>query len=856
LSYYFDTFVTPFSPIGYWAVGDVASGSLPDTSGNGRSATVSGSVTTAGTAPRWLTAGTFTPGNTASTASFTYSTPSQFSAECWFSTSATGNEALLIDGGSYTGHSNQNWSVAIYTDNKVYFDWNSTGAYHRISAAVPGGLTANTWHHVVALYDGSHQILYIDGTAVATSATITDTWTWVTPKVRFAASNLEFVIGNISYAVSLAGAGFYPSAFTPTQVADRYQGYELVTTTDNATWNVCDTIPVTAPSSWKSLTLVPKSSSASWNSDATVTKTAQSSWKTRTAVSTSVRTTWVSHNVTPYTQNLCPNPSFESTVTVTDSDGGTSTEPQGNLTGYTALPGTTLAYTSQDAMAGQYSMLVTTDGHAAGEGFVGPMVEFDPVDEYCSMQVSMTGETGSLMVSALTPAVGGNPMAVLGQVTVTLSPGWQTVALDGLGLAQGEQAYLVVWTNSAQALTFMVDCVQYEPESPHHDYVESTRFFQNYFTASGGTVVEGTAELITPGLIRVMTPNPGGITSGGSVSLVMATPVAAFDDFGMWELTDPDPAMTYVGWNTANQSTGHSNYARNWGIFYPPLDYPVSDGTLLWKRAAFMVPGFQYLTVPAGVSQNLTAVQAEMLPLFDIIDSAPAPSAWDTPRALHVRVRPTRLNHSPNPSFDNGTTGWTALGAATLSQDATVQYGILGSSGKVTCTGPGDAVQLAVPQLIAGDIYTCSVYVLPESGHIVDLQIQAGGTSGGISGVPGSVLPQTNKDGTEAWVRSSVTFTATASTMSLVFAPVTDGTYPVTFALDDNLIEAGDLIGNYFDGNGGNPDYYWEGGTGVSRSYYYEGYNAGQQVISDVLDRHVPIEITAADPVYMQPPTQ
>ena len=548
----------------------------------------------------------------------------------------------------------------------------------------------------------------------------------------------------------------------------------------------------------------------------------------------------------PYTTNLCPNPSFE---TVVDSI------PQGSLAGYTALPGTVLASTSQASLDGQYSMLVTTDGHQPGDGFVGPMEAFTGITGLCSMQIALNGETGSLLVTALSPAIGGGQASILGQVHVNLSPAWQTVALDGLNVALDADAYVVVWTDSAQVLSFMVDCVQYEPESPHHPFVIGEQLYQNAFTLDGGTVIEGSVELITPGRTFTMVPNPGNIVSGGSVILTLAAPVAAFDDFGMWEMNDPDPAMTYVGWNTANQSTGHSNYNRNWGVFYPPLDYPVSDGSLLWKRAAFMVPGFQYNTVPAGVAENLTAVQAELLPLSDAVDSAPVPAAYDTPRALHVRVKPTRLNYSPNPSFAVSTAGWSALGSATITRDSTVHYGLTGSSGHVTCAS-GDSVSVTVSGLIAGDMYTCSVYGLPESAHLTDIQLQVAGVNGGVPGATVNALPQTHPDGTQAWVRPHVTFKATASTMLIILAPVSDGTWPVTFGITQNLIEAGEIVGNYFDGNDGNPDYMWEGTAGLSRSYFYEGYTAGQGVIHDILDRNIPVEITAADPEYNKPPTQ
>ena len=57
-----------------------------------------------------------------------------------------------------------------------------------------------------------------------------------------------------------------------------------------------------------------------------------------------------------YTENLCPNPSFET-----------------DLTGWTALTGTTLLQDTTQGFAGHSSMQVETDGTVAGEGVYRPV---------------------------------------------------------------------------------------------------------------------------------------------------------------------------------------------------------------------------------------------------------------------------------------------------------------------------------------------------------------------------------------------------------------------------------------------------------------------------------------------------
>jgi len=570
---------------------------------------------------------------------------------------------------------------------------------------------------------------------------------------------------------------------------------------------------------------------------------------------------------TAWTTNLCPNSSFEL-----------------DLAGWQPISGSTLTRTSQDAVAGRYSMLVQTLGGVAGEGVFGPQgTVTDNVTG--SVSLSLWGETGRLLVTAA-----ANPDGIiLGQQQVTLNGTWQRVTLNGLGISATQSVYVIIQTaGSAQALSFLVDAVQYEPESPAHDYIdgsfsgcswlgapfESASQQQGQYSISmtAASRVEGSIKVTTYGETFILAIPAGQVTAGGSIAVAVASPVAAFDDFAMWQPGDPDPAMTYVGWNTASLLSGKSSYSRPWGIFYPPLDYPASDGTLMWKRAAFMAMGLQFTNVAASAAQNLTSAQVEMMPLAGTtgLDITPGPSAYDTPRSLRLIVKPARLNYCTNPSFDVSLAGWTATGGAALTQDATVKYGVLGGydgtiyapghSMKVAAASASSGVQLTVPDLIAGDVYTASVYVLPTLG-MADIQMQVGSETGGVPGAD-KVTPLLTlfpgKWPVAGWVRAQVTFTAPASTVILQVTPVMTGSpsFPANFWLAACLIEAGEIAGTYFDGSIGDPDYMWEGTPGLSRSYWYPNFLAGQQVVSDILASHTPMSISAADASYLVPPTQ
>jgi len=564
----------------------------------------------------------------------------------------------------------------------------------------------------------------------------------------------------------------------------------------------------------------------------------------------------------PVIQNLCPNPSFEI-----------------DLLGWTPLPGTTITQTSIDAVAGQYSMQVVTDGLIASEGFYGPECVPFASSGPASLSLNITGESGSVIISAVSNPGG----VILASQVVSINPGWQRIEFPGLAVTAESTVYILLETTVAQDLTFLVDAVQYEPSATVSEYIDGDKLgcqwlgtpglsasellYFNAIAATGGMYLEGTAAIIDQGEIFTFGAS-GDIASGGTITgLVVGDPVGALDDFALWPSSDIDPAMSYVGWNNANTSSGETAYNRVWGIFYPPLDYPNSSGGFTWKRAAYMAVGWEFANVPAGASQNVTSVQVEQMPLtgddgFD--DTSPGPSPYDTPRALHVIVKPTRLNFCTNPSFGVSTAGWTALGSSVLTQDGTVALpasfgewdGVLLSAGasscKVVSAARFNGLSIVVPQLIVGNTYVASCWVLVPAGTADVVMTCAGVASASLSVGTGNLAT--------GWTQQSVIFTtnddAPALTIALIAASGLTAT--PTYWTDAVLIEEGDIVSPYFDGNFANPDYLWEtGGTpGLCRSYYYENLVAGQATVNDVLDRHTPLGLTVVQPLYACPYSQ
>lgn len=215
-----------------------------------------------------------------------------------------------------------------------------------------------------------------------------------------------------------------------------------------------------------------------------------------------------------YTTNFNPNPSVEY-----------------GTTGYSPLVGTEQVTQVAAAWSGQYGLQVVTPGTVAGEGIATPYGSV-LAGAQGSMSLYIYGDTGTLTVSAIQNP-GGH---VLGSVPVQPDPtGWQRVELDQLPLTGGDDVFLMVYTTTAQALTFVIDAVQYEPESPAHPYVDgdqvngtwsvqpgaddtvrtgaaldgltgpaataSYQEFQNSTSAAGGMTVEGAIEITVHGTV-------------------------------------------------------------------------------------------------------------------------------------------------------------------------------------------------------------------------------------------------------------------------------------------------------------------------------------------------------------------
>lgn len=576
-----------------------------------------------------------------------------------------------------------------------------------------------------------------------------------------------------------------------------------------------------------------------------------------------------------YTVNYCVNPAF-----------------QLGLQGYSAINGAALALDTTRPLYGSQSLLVQTPGFAAGEGVITAQ-GLIPSAATCSASVFIQG-SGTVNINAVL-----NPGGIIvGSSSLTLTSNWQRAILGNLNVLPGQSLYLIVQTTSSQIASFWINGCQIEPESPPHPYCDGDQVgcfwqsgseggvsfqpFQNPVTAI--TNIVSATNVVQPLVIGEVF-NASTLVSSSSLSdnIVFTTipgPVGALSDFGVFQLTDPDPAQMYAGYSNSGSAPGTGgSYNRVWATFYAPLDYFVSSG-FLYNRAAYIGAGFAVENVPNNGSLNIANVQVELLPVTTGY-SAPSPTAYDTPRSVHTIIKPTRLNFCPNPSIEVSTSGWTPVGTAILSQDSTtfvstvttvddVNFTPGTKSLKVIVNAAGDGAQISIPDLIAGDTYVVSAYVrvnsgTPGSGFSNITMICSGATTSvlstggigfgsgdyGVDPYGGFVPGQDLSAG--IWFRINTIFTAQDSTVTLSFSSNVSGdvVYPAVFWIDAVMVESGELLGAYFDGSYGT-NYFWEtGGTaGLTRSYYYDQWKTKKQAVLNVLNRHLPLGISFATPLY------
>lgn len=571
-----------------------------------------------------------------------------------------------------------------------------------------------------------------------------------------------------------------------------------------------------------------------------------------------------------YTNNFHPNPAF-----------------QNGLDGYSpTVESAIINLDTSNILYGPASLLVTCPGLLSGEGCQTPSAT---IPEACTGSASFyVNGTGKVTATVWVDNV------AFGVQHLQLSQQWVRLIIQDLSYLDGSTVYLTIESTAVNYCQFWCSGFQVEDTSPCHPYCDGDRdgcywdsgFYGQSYCLYINPVTASSAQHTNTPAVAVLDVGEAfyaGVTPSSQRtynSLVypgQAGPLSAVTDFAVAALTDPDPAQTYVSWNNAGV-TMSGTYQQSWATFIPPADYLVSNGDVLYSRGAFAAVGWDFQAAAENDYAQVTRVYAGIAP----VPSGNTPPVYDNPRSIHSIIIADRINFVTNPSFEESTANWSAIGSATLAQDDTVNVGEIAVydetiittghySCNVTLNANFDGASVTVPDLLPGYTYIASLYVKSGLGlnnivmSIADgsASVQSTGGTGYNAGSynagpyggfdPVGDLPE------NAWYRIWCTFTASgdSETLEVTTAPSSDITYPSHMWIDGVLVEQGEVLQGYFDGSAGN-NYTWDSQTGtpgLARSYYYSQMPVKQQAVNNVLARHTPLGISYAAPVYSVPPT-
>lgn len=565
-----------------------------------------------------------------------------------------------------------------------------------------------------------------------------------------------------------------------------------------------------------------------------------------------------------YTVNFCNNPRF-----------------QNDLSGCTEYGGATIRHDYKGARrVGDSSLWVSCPGDNDGEGVLLASGLCELTGQGCA-SFYLTGHDVDSHGTLNVVAVDLTTSAQLGSTLVNFDQdgGWTRVVLNNLALVTGHEISVYVETNVPQRCDFNIDCCQWEPQWSYNnhstptDYCDgdlhlcdwdgtpdaslSFKLYEIMLSASGNMATVGNGSLLNIGEIFYLTytdPASGPTEAIGSVTTTATVDMAGFNyvlmvagltDFAIFAPGDVDPAISLVGWNnagisTGTDATGSAGYTRAFATFSAPQLFQGSTGYNVWNQAAYFAVGYEIASMAANEAQNVTHVQTELVPN----SGAPTvPTAYVRPRALTATLAPTTMNFITNPGFEAGLASWTALSGTTMTQSATPYLG--NHSGEMSGTVTHVGAWINIPDLIVGEVYTASGYVKVSSG-VTNMTIAANPVAGFTYAAGDTVAVS----GT-GWTRVSMQFEAPTSAVNLAFWSTGSGTQ--TWFLDAVMVSPGGLTAY---GDGAFDGWFWESTVNASRSYYYERGNIAYAAVQDVLDNHLPLGVTAYEPIYFTPVTQ
>lgn len=228
----YDSEVAADSPWGYWKTDEASGTSLADSSGNGKTMTITGSPTLAQTGPSGASDAIDWPSSTVTYAKNANSSPlagaNGFTIEAWVYLTANpgGIAAVVGEGANATGTSNTEFGLSIDTSGRPVFYMFNTAVRNLTGSA----LSLNTWHHIVAVGSTSAGMsLRVDKVADGTLAenSLASTYSralWIHASGR----------SNAGGPVKISHAAFYSAPLTTTRIDAHY---DAMMSNPNATVN-------------------------------------------------------------------------------------------------------------------------------------------------------------------------------------------------------------------------------------------------------------------------------------------------------------------------------------------------------------------------------------------------------------------------------------------------------------------------------------------------------------------------------------------------------------------------------------------------------------------------------------------
>jgi hypothetical protein len=364
-----------------------------------------------------------------------------------------------------------------------------------------------------------------------------------------------------------------------------------------------------------------------------------------------------------------------------------------------------------------------------------------------------------------------------------------------------------------------------------------------YHHGSASGLLRLNAKLYRPLPLRYPIRVSGHLSLWGTAFGSISNPYGAFRDFAHYANGSVDPAMVLVrahnGGATSADGSQTSGYRRYYTVASAPVDYPVSGGAKAWSRAAYASNGLKFASLLNAGSELIQGAQFEVAKY-----AASAPVPYQKARALNCVVVPQRVQQCTNPSFEAGTTGWSA-NAGTLTNPTTGGY--TGSRcARVTATMASQYSLISTPFSVKpGDPFAFSAYVRGTPNQTATIQIywSTGAWTNGHTRLVASATNYQRLTCTGIVPEGAGSATMYVSEMA---AGVSIGYYLET---DSVLVEASPVVGDYFDGNTGS-DYIWGGAPNASLSFYYQDRINRSYLLANLLAENCPLGVTPGVPQF------